>query len=1029
MKFLVRATIERMRMTIFLLLLTVVAAAGVFLSQARQEDPEITMRKAQVVARFPGLSPEQVEKLLIKPMEDEIKTIPEVKSIKSTALSGMAIVLPELADDVFDLEPVWTRLRNKMADLEPRLPEGCLGIDVNDDFGRVAVVTLGLTGQDFTSGELRWTARQLRDRFSELPLVAKVDLYGDQTERIWLEMDPELLNRLGLDPSVVVGELQRQNVIIPGGSVVATGMKIIVQPSGDFRSIEEIRNVSIPLPGSEGLVYLRDLLRVRRGYAEPPEAPVLLNAAPAVVLGVSMIANSNITELGDMVQELLAQVRPDLPLGMDLAVINYQPELVAEAVAGATENLWQTVGVVLFVVMIFLGWRTGLIVGAGVPLTIMAVLVGMSLWGIAIHRISIAAIIVALGLLVDNGIVVAEDILRRLGAGEDRMQAAENSAASLAMPLLVSSLTTILAFMPLMLARNTSGEFLASLTQVVILALLASWFLAVSVIPALCYWFLKAPAQTAGGESRPTGAAYALYERCLRILLRWRMPFMVFVLLAIAGSVVLMGQVRQRNMPPSERNQFTIYLSLPAGTDIRETMDSTARLAAFLSDGSRNPEIETNVAYIASGGPRFFLALQPPDPLPHSAFFVVNVQNYAQLPAVMERAQTFMAAQLPEARGRCETLFLGASPIGTVETRITGPDIQTLQVLAEQVKDRYRAIEGVAGLRSDWENPILSVRVEIDQDLASRAGLSSQTIARTLSTILDGYTVTDFREGENVIPVIIRSGAERRSNLETLRSMEFYSEKAPGPIPLTQIARLEGVVEPSQIRRLDQRRTVTIAGKHAHMGSAELYAALTPGLASIELPPGYDLGPAGEIADSAESSAELFRYAPHCLLGMLVLLLFQFDSFRKTALVMSTIPLIIIGSILGLYVFRAHFEFPALLGIFSLAGIIINNSIVMIDRITQERESGLGVDESAISAAIFRVRPILITTTTTVVGLLPLALFGGEFWYSMSIVIMCGLSVGTVLTLGFVPVAYSLLYRTGSARVTTQAMKPQPQQS
>jgi multidrug efflux pump subunit AcrB len=377
----------------------------------------------------------------------------------------------------------------------------------------------------------------------------------------------------------------------------------------------------------------------------------------------------------------------------------------------------------------------------------------------------------------------------------------------------------------------------------------------------------------------------------------------------------------------------------------------------------------------------------------------------------MARAEDYMSAQLPEARGRCETLFLGASPIGTVETRVTGPDIRTLQVLAEEVKDRYRAVEGIVGLRSDWENPILSLRVEINQDLAARAGLSSQAIARTLSSVLDGYAVTDYREGENVIPVVIRSGSERRTNLETLRSMEFFSETSSQPVPLTQVARLEGVVEPSQIRRLDQRRTVTVAARHPGMGSAELYSELAPKLADIELPPGYALGPAGEIADAAESQGELFRYAPHCLLGMLVLLLFQFDSFRKTALVMSTIPLIIVGSVLGLYLFRAHFEFPALLGIFSLAGIIINNSIVMIDRIAQEREAGLGVDESAVSAAIFRVRPILITTTTTVVGLIPLALLGGEFWYSMSIVIMCGLSVGTVLTLGFVPVVYSLLYR------------------
>lgn len=1007
---LVRFVIERSRLTFFLILLVIMAGVGVYLNQARQEDPEITLRKAQVVAEFPGLGVKQVEELLIKPIEEVVKTIPEVETIESLALPGRAVVLPEVGDAYFDMAPIWTQLRNKMNDLRPRLPQGTKDLFVNDDFGRVAVITLALTGEDFSPREMRWQARAIRNRIAALPLAAKVDLFGVQEEQITLELDPVRLNRLGINPATVVTTLQQQNIIMPGGSVTATDMKIIIRPSGDFQSVDEIRNLTIPAE-DKGVIYLSDVLNVRRGYIDPPISPVYFNGKQAVILGISMVEGSNIEALARQLNSVMPYIQADLPLGMELSIFNNQPELVAEAVAGATENLWQTVVVVLVVVMLFLGLRTGIIVGIGIPLTIMFVLVGMSLWGIALHRISIAAVIVALGLLVDNGIVVAEDVQRRLGLGQDKLSAAVDSAAGLALPLLISSLTTILAFLPLMLAQNTSGEFLSSLTQVVILALLASWLLAVAMTPSLCYWLMPKKTEASSSEAKPSGAAYVFYEGLLRRVLRFRFPFLVVLGALIFGALVLMGHVKQRNMPPSERAQFIIYLSLPAGTDITATIDSAKHLTGFLSDPQRNPEITANAAYVASGGPRFFLALQPPDPLPHSAFFVVNLAEYAQLTTVMNRVEDFMAEKMPEARGRCETLFLGQSPIGTVETRISGPEISMLQLLAEQVMHAYRSIPGVVGLRSDWENPVLSMKIEIDQDLAARAGISSRDVARTFSGILDGYYVSDYREGENVIPIFIRSDSSQRNNLDALRSMEIYSEKTGRPVPLTQIARLEGVVEPSQIRRLEQERTVTIAGKHQFLGSKELHAQLAPILDELKLPPGYFVGPAGELAEAAESQGELFKYAPHCLLGILALLIFQFNSYRKPLLVMATIPLILPGAILGLYVFKAHFEFPALLGIFSLAGIIINNSIVLIDRIDQEREEGAGALEAAVSAALIRARPIIITTTTTVVGLIPLALFGGEFWFSMSIVIMCGLSLGTIQSLFFVPAAYSLLYK------------------
>lgn len=1016
MNALVRLAIKNARFTVFALCLVAAAGISVYFTQARQEDPEITIRTAQVVARFPGMPPERVEQLLTRPLEEEIKTMPEVKEIKSLSMTGMAIVLPQLHDRYFDLDPIWSRLRNKMDDIRRSLPEGAIGPMVNDDFGRVAVVTLALTGDGFSPRELRWTARELRDRFTALPLVAKVDLYGVQDERIWLVMDPARLNRLGMDPSQIVSQLQAQNVILPGGSVDAGGMALAIEPSGSFRSLEDIRQVTLTRPDDGGIVYLRDLVEVRRDYVDPPASPSFFNGRPAVVLGISMVSNSNIAELGRQVDGLLPEVRAALPLGMNLEVMNYQPELVAEAVQSATDNLLQTIAVVLAVVMLFLGWRVGLIVGSGVPLTIFAVLAGMSIWGIALHRISIAAIIVALGLLVDNGTVVAEDFKTRLDRGVDRLTAALESARGLAIPLLNSSLTTILAFLPLMLAENSSGEFLASLSQVVILALLSSWFLAVVITPVFCYWFLPQPkaGRTIDPDAPPRGRAYEWYERLLRALLRRRAVFALGIVGLFVLSLALFGQVRQRHMAPSERNQFTVYLSLPAGSDVTETIAAARTLSDYLADSKENPAVTANVAYVASGGPRFFLALQPPDPMPHSAFFVVNTKTYEGVAPAMRRAERFIAERLPQAAGRTESLFLGPAPLGTVEIRIAGPEIENIQLLAGQVRDAFAAVPGALAIRSDWENPVLKIRVEVDQERASRSGLTSQDIARSLSSVLDGFQVTDYREGETVIPVVLRSDQDARSNLDRLRTHEIYSKTLGAPVPLLQVADLRGEVEPSQIRRLNQERTVTVAARHEWMGSKELYAAVLPALERIAPEPGYRLEPAGEIADSAESRAELFRYAPHCLLGIVALLILQFNSIRRMGIVMGTIPLILIGAVAGLLVFRAHFEFTAMLGLFSLAGIIINNGIVMIDRIDQERAAGRDVDEAVVRAALARARPIIITTATTVIGLMPMALLGGQFWFSMSIVIMCGLAVGTVLTLGFVPALYSLLFRRGS---------------
>jgi len=1019
---LTRFAIANARFTWLLITVVMLAGVGVYLTQPRQEDPEITIRSAQVITRLPGLSPEKIEQLITRPIEDSIKTISEVEDITSVSMTGISIVSPEVADRYTEVQPIWTDLRNKMSDLEPRLPQGTIGPFVNDDYGEVAVVTLTLTGRDFSYAELYSAARDVQDGLGTCELVAKVDLYGVQDERIWIEIDTAFMAQFGLSPEKVVAALQGQNITLPGGAVDGGGIDVVIEPSGDFQSVEDIRAVTIEADDGQ-LVYLEDLATIRRGYEDPLNAPSFHNGEPAVVLGVSMVSKSNVVELGAQVTEKLAELRTGVPLGMDLDVVIFQPELVQASVASATTNLMQTVAVVLIVVMLALGWRSGLIVGAMVPLTMMATLIGMSLWGIELHRISIAAIIVALGLLVDNGVVVAEDIVKRMAEGADRLEAALATPRTLAIPLLTSSLTTVAAFMPLVLIEGGTGEFLRSLGQVLTLALMASWLIAITAIPAFCYWFLPAAKGTASSPETEAydSLPYRLYSGFVRALLRRRLVFVAVMLGLLFSSTVIFGSVKRRSLGPSERNQFTVYVDLPAGVTIDETVAATEQLTEYLLDDGSNPEVTDVLAYVGAGGPRFFLALAPNDPQPNKAFLVVNTEQADQIGVVMARVEAFLQTDLPQATGRTDILFLGGAPLGTVDIELEGPEIEVLRRLTVQVTEAFHSVEGTGGIRNDWENAVLKMRVEVDQERARRVGVTSQEVARTLSTVFDGADITAYRERELTIPVTLRAREEDRNSLDRLRTVEVLSSKTNRPVPLIQIADFAGEVEPSRIRRSNQQRRVIVSGRHPDMTAVELYAAMGASLAEIDVPSDYSLEVGGEIKDAAESNQKLFKYAPHALFAILMLLVLQFNSFRRPAIILGTIPLVLIGANYGLYAFNAYFDFTAMLGLFSLAGIIINNGIVLIDRIDEARGEGLSVADAILDAALARARPIVMTTITTIVGLIPLALFGGEFWYGMSIVIMSGLGVGSVLTLAFVPVLYSLLF---DPRSKSRATRP-----
>ncbi|CED57187.1 transporter, AcrB/AcrD/AcrF family [Aliivibrio wodanis] len=1007
---LTRFALSNTRFTQVFIIMLFIVGVSTFLKSPSKEDPEILIRNAVVVAQFPGMSPDRIEKLITKPLEREIKQIPEVSEIKSWVRTGVTQINVSVHDKYFNLQPIWDTLRNRMEEIESKLPEGTYGPYVNDEFGRVYSATIALTGDDFSPREKRRMAEFLQDKLSTYSTISQVALYGVQEERIWMTPKEETIAENKFSVKQIKTSVQSRNVVLPGGTINANTLEVVIEPSGNFESVEEIQNMVLFERDSGQSVYLRDLIDLERSYEDPFKTPVFFNNEPAIIIAASMADEIKSDDFGSDIESFLEEYRSQLPAGMTLDLATFQPEKVTASVSSATSNLMQTVLVVLAVVMLFLGVRMGLIVGSIVPLTILFTIIGMSVWGVELQRMSIAAIIIALGLLVDNGIVIAEFIKTKISEGMDKVEAAVLASKTMALPLLTSSLTSILAFMPLLLAQDVTGEYLRSLSQVITLALLASWFLCLFATPALCVWFLKPVSLSEVKEKNKETLFTRGYKKVINAVLSYRLTFVsaciALFLLAIFGLKFVTIQF----MPGSERNQYLVFLNLPAGTTVTETTKVTRRLNAWLMNKEQNPDVTSSVAYIGDGGPRFFLALSPIDRATNRAFMVVNTTDTVSALEMVAKTNDFIIQELPEASGQAKRMWLGGTELGLIEYKVVGDDEKILRIIARQIESALHNIPGTVGIDNNWENSVPKINIDIDQTAAQRAGITSRDIAISLNSFLEGYQVTSYREDDDVIPVMIR-GNEERNEIGKLFSMRIISSSSGEPLPLLQFADFSTERESAVIRREDLQRVMTVSVKHSTLQASELNKLVQPHLKGLKLPDGYSIELGGELKGASKANGALFGYLPHCFAVMILLLLLQFNSVRRPAIILLTIPLSLIGAVSGLLIMDAYFTFPAMLGIFSLAGIIINNGIVLIDCIESNRAEGMLIKDSIIDACLTRLRPIVMTTLTTILGLVPLAISGGEFWYSMSIVMIFGMAVGTLLTLGVVPVLYSLFFR------------------
>ena len=1015
-----RVAIQGNRITLTALALIMAAGIAAFFNLPRAEDPGFTIRVARVTTVFPGASPQRVERLVTDKLEREIQRIEELDYVSSESAAGVSVVNVFVRPEYTNLRPIWDELRRKMRDIRSELPGGAQPPSVDDEFGDVYGIVLAVHGQDFEYAALEQAGETLRDDFLLIDQVAKAQLHGVQPERLYLDYDNATLNGYGLSPGQLMQALQATNIVAPGGQWRLGDRRIVVEPSGNYDRIAAIEETLIPLPGGDELA-LRDLAEIRVGYEDPPRTLVRHSAQPAVIVAVAMREGGNILDLSRKVQARLQVLEQRLPVGLEVSRVAYQPARVDRAVDQFVSNLGQSVAVVLLVLLTFLGLRTGLVVASLLPMVILTTLWVMSLLQIGLDRISLAALIISLGIIVDNGIVMAESILVQLQEGRERLQAAVDSARELAVPLLTSSLTTAAAFLPIYLAEEEVGEYTAPLFKVVAIALLSSWVLAMTVLPLLCRWLLRA----AEGERRnPYDTRfYRGYRRLLLSVAHHRWLSLLATAALFAGALYGLAQVPNSFFPPSENAFFKVELELPVGTAIEQTAQVVAEVERHLDETMRAPPdadedapgVESWASYIGYGGPRYILQHTPEPPKSNYAFLLVNVRNWEHIPAQIDRLERWLRTELPDAIVTLRKIQNGPGLQHPIGIRLLGDEIDALQAISAEVQDRLRSIEGVYNVDDDWGERTQKLRVQIDQARARQLGITPRNVADSLRSALSGMALTEYREDEDLVPILLRSRDGEQMSLADIEAVAIFGDRAERSVPLRDLARLELIWEPALIYRKNRQRNITVtADLRGSVTTRGVIEQLRPWLTErqSQWPAGYRFEFGGEFEESEDARGAIAAQLPIAGLIIALLLVVQFNSIRRAGIILLTVPLGLIGVTVGLLATQTWFGFMTILGVISLSGIVINNAIVLIDRIgIEQREGGYEPAEAVLQAAQRRLRPILLSAATTSLGMLPLWLFGGALFQSMAIAIIFGLLFATLLTLGVVPVLYSLFYR------------------
>ncbi|MBC2715972.1 MAG: efflux RND transporter permease subunit [Desulfobacteraceae bacterium] len=1016
--------IRNNRLTYFLVLLLVLFGINAYFSLPKAEDPGFTIRTAVVTAYLPGASPERVEQLVTDKVEQVIQQMPELDNVSSDTQTGVAVIFANFKQSYKNMRPIFDDLRRKVETVKKDLPEGVSGPFVNDEYGDVFGVVYTLTGDGFNYGELKTVADKVRDELLLQNQVAKVEIHGDQEEVVFVDYSNARLQDLGLSPQQLRTALQSINILSSGGDILIGRERITLEPTGNFESLKDIRRALVNIPGTSDVVYLEDIAHVYRSYKDPRESAVHSIGRPALAITVSMKEGGNILELGKTLKEIMPTLQSRYPHGIEFETIAFQPKMVDRSIDDFMKNLLQAVAIVFIVMLAFLGLRTGVVVAALIPSVMAITFVVMQWFDVGINKMSLAALIISLGLLVDNGIVMAEGILVRLERGQDKIAAAVATGKEMLVPLLTSSLTTSAAFLPILLAQSAVGEFTGDIARVVSMALILSWLLAMTLVPLLAVHLIKVKRKTKDKKADFSGIGYRFYRMILRISLQFKPIFLIIIVVLFILGIKGLGLVPKAFIPSSTAPIVNAKFDMPVGTSIETTEKIAYDIENFLLENwlvnkeeqaSGKQGVLNWMTFIGVGAPRFVLGYDPGSPSERHIALVANTTDYRMIPELSKSVENFTKEKYPDLQIQLRKLENGPPVEYPIQIRLLGKNLKTLYGLADEVKSHFYTLPQIASVNDDWGPQIKKLMVIVDQERAQRAGVTSEDVAVSLEASLSGTDLTYYREGDNLIPVTLRSVAADRNDLGKMEGITIYSSGTGLQVPFKQVADIEMAWQPGLIKRRDRLRAMMVNVQlKPGITATEVNNILLPWLdkQSQTWPSGYRYQEGGEAEASGDAMTSLVAGMP--LAGMLIVLLLvgQFNSIRRPFIILLTIPLGLIGISAGLIIANSIFGFFTLLALVSLAGIIINNAIVLLDRIRIEiTENGLLAKQAIYEACQQRLRPIVLTTATTVGGMLPLWLSHDPMFETMAVSIIFGLMFATILTLVFVPVMYSLLFR------------------
>jgi|AMFO01.1.fsa_nt_gi Cation/multidrug efflux pump len=997
------------------LLIIIMVGGGLygFEHMGKLEDPNFTIKQAKIITYYPGATAQEVQDEVTYHLEDAVQLMGQLKRIKmSISRPGMSDITLEFKDEYTaeDFPNIYDELRRKIADMKHKLPPGVSPIVV-DDFADVFGVYLALHGQGYTYRDLKDVADDLKKQLVLVPGVRKVVIGGVQPEVVYLEMSRQKLGELGIPMERIASVLKSQNVVADAGKVRVGDDYIRIQPTGEFTSVKAIGDVLLASDGKK-LVYLKDIARIHRLYQEVPDKLIYFNGRPALTIGISMRSGENVIAVGGALRERFQQLKALVPVGMDLDIIYSQPDEVDNSVWGFIVSVGQAIAIVIIVLLLFMGLTSGLIIGAVLLITVAGTLFIMQLYGIELQRISLGALVIALGMLVDNAIVVAEGMLIRLKGGMKPVQAAREVVGKNAMALLGGTVIGILAFSAIGLSPDNTGEFARSLFYVILISLLLSWVTAVSTTPLLCALFIRPKKGGDTGEDPYGKGFFLVYRNFVKqvIHLRWLTVAVVVGLFVVA--VYGYGFVKQAFFPSANTPMFFVDLWEPEGTDIRRTRDDALEVEKFLR---AQPGVVRTTTLVGGGDARFSLVYEPKEASPAYAQVIVQTETREQIPAIWGAVAEYMKEKMPQLDPIIKPLRIGPGRDAKIEARISGPDPVVLRQLSEKVKAIMRADPEAIEVRDDWRNPVAYIQPVFNEQLARQLGVSREELAAALKSAFQGEDVGRFRDSIRMLPIRLRPPANERGDVSNIKDIRVWSPVLQKAVPVAQIVqRFETRYENTVIRSRDRMQTIIASCNPSGELATPLFNRLRSKIEALALPPGYHISWGGEYEDSKNAQAGLFKAIPVGFLLMIIVSILLFGKVRQPLIIWLTVPLAIIGITAGLLGFRGAFDFMSLLGALSLIGLLIKNAIVLIEEIDQQIEEGKPQFTAILDSATSRLRPVTMAAATTILGMIPL--LKDVFFVNMSITIMAGLGFATFLTLLVVPVLYAIFFRVPYAK-------------